>query len=48
MTNFEAGLNILAFVETNYVLSKSSRGDAKTKRKRHDLAEKKLQKARDK
>ena len=42
-----AGINTLAFVETNYAFSKSGRGDAETERKRYDLAKEKLLKWRD-
>lgn len=36
------------FIGTNYVFSKSDRGDAEVERKHHDLREEKLLKARDK
>ena len=42
MKNFEAGINTLALIATNYAFSKSGR------RKRQDFSKDKLQKAKDK
>ena len=46
MTIFWSEICALAFVRTNYAVSKSGRGDAEVKR--HDVVQEKLQKARDK
>ena len=48
MTIFWAGINALAFVATNYKFNKSGQCDAEVEWKRYDLAEEKLQKAKDK
>ena len=40
--------SMLLFVKTNYIFSKSGRGDVEAVGKRHDLAEKKVCKAKDK
>lgn len=48
ITNFGAGINALAFVGSNCAFNKSGCGAAEEGRKRHDLAEEKLQRARDK
>ena len=43
-----AGINALAFNETNYTFSKSGREDSEAECKHHDLAEVKLQNGEDK
>ena len=48
MTMFEEGINALTFVGNNYAFSKSGCGDAEAEHKRHDSAEEKLHKAKDK
>ena len=48
MTVFCARINALAFATTNYTFSKSGCGDAEVECKQHELAEEKLQKAKDK
>ena len=48
MTIFWAGISALAFVATNYKFSKSGQCDAEVEWKQYDLAEGKLQKAKDK
>ena len=41
--NFGGEVNALAFLRINYAFSKNGQGDADGESKRHDLAEKKLQ-----
>ena len=48
MTMPEARQNALNFLETNYPLSKIGHDDSETEGKSRNLAEEKLQKARDK
>ena len=48
MATFRVGINALAFVGSNYALSKKGTGDAEVNCKGHDLAEEKLQKAKSK
>ena len=48
MTMFEEGINALTLVGNNYAFSKSGCGDAEAEHKRHDSAEEKFHKAKDK
>ena len=45
---FGAGINLLASVGAIYAFSKNSHGDASVERKRHNLAEEKFRKKKDK
>ena len=48
MTIFRVGIDALTFVRTNCTFSKSGCGDTEVEYKRHDLAEKKRERVKDK